>query len=113
MPPPSIVIVGGVLSSLTVSGAAARLRPALLVQEPLKVVPSVSVVWTWSAVHVTGPLTVSSPLVRIVTSLVYQPFAPNVPATTASAAVGGGLSSLTGSGVACAVRPALLVQEPL
>ena len=40
-----------------------------------------------------GLLTVSVPEVLTVTSLVYQPFAPGVPAVTASAAVGGVLSS--------------------
>src|SRR5262249_58650167 len=101
--PLSIAIVGGVLSSLTVSDEAGALRPARLVQEPLKTVPSVSVVWDWSAVQVTGPLRESSPVVRRVTSLVYQPLAPSVPETTASVAVGGGLSSFTVSGAAWVV----------
>src|SRR5262245_7830069 len=111
--PLSIAIVGGVLSSLTVSDEAAALRPARLVQEPLKTVPSVSVVWNWSAVQLTGPLRVSSPVVRTVTSLVYQPVGLSVPVTTARVAVGGVLSSFTVSGAAWVVRPALFVQDPL
>src|SRR6266487_289866 len=39
------VALGPVLSSLTVSGAALVLRPASLVQEPLKIAPVASVVW--------------------------------------------------------------------
>ena len=41
--------------------------------------PVVSVVCDWFGVQVTGPLTVSVPVVSTVTSLVYQPLAPAVP----------------------------------
>src|SRR5262245_4053913 len=39
------VAVGGVLSSLTVRGAASPVSPAALVQEPLNTAPAVSTVW--------------------------------------------------------------------
>src|SRR6266567_4227412 len=88
------VAVGPVLSSLTISGAALVVRPASFVQEPLNGALVVSVVWDWSAVQVVGLLTVSLPEVCTVTSLVYQPFVPGVPAVTDRAAVGGVLSNL-------------------
>ena len=59
---------GADLSSLTFNEAVSVERPASLVQEPLKSVPEVSVVWNWSAVQVT-PLMVSTPYVWTVTSL--------------------------------------------
>src|SRR5688572_32516945 len=101
-PPPSVpavaasAAVGPVLSSFTVSGAAFVLRPASFVQEPLNSCPVVSVVCDWSAVHVTGLEIESVPSVSTVTSLVYQPFDPSVPAVTASAAVGPVLSGWKG-----------------
>ena len=49
----------------------------------------VSAVWNWSAVQMVGLLSVSLPDVCTVTSLVYQPFEPSVPAVTARIAVGG------------------------
>ena len=88
------VAVGGVLSSLTVSGAAFVVRPALLVQEPLKTAPAVSVVWDWSPVQTTGLLIESVPVVLIVTSLVYQPLSPSVPAAARATPAGPVLSSL-------------------
>jgi hypothetical protein len=87
--------VGGVLSSLTVRGVALVIKPALLVHEPLKVTPVVSVFWNWSAVQTTGLLIESVPLVWLVTSEVYQPLAPGVPAETDNIAVGPVLSIFT------------------
>ena len=89
------LIVGAVLSMLTVRGDALVERPAWLAQEPLKTVPAVSVVWNWSAEQMAGPLIESLPLVETVTSLVYQPPRPRVPAVTAREALGPVLSSLT------------------
>ncbi len=62
------------------SGAALVVRPASFVQEPLNTCPAVSVVCDWSAVHVTGLEIESVPSVSTVTSLVYQPLSPSVPA---------------------------------
>src|SRR5262245_15434660 len=104
---------GPVLSTFTVRGSASVARPAALVQEPLKTAPAVSSVWCWSGVQVTGPLMASSPVVETVTSLVYQPLEPGVPAVTARAAEGPVLSTFTVSGSALVLRPAALVQEPL
>ena len=60
-----------------------------------------------------GLLTVSVPEVLTVTSLVYQPFAPGVPAVTASAAVGGVLSNIKDELATGALGlPALSVQIP-
>jgi len=56
-------IPGFVLSSLMVKGVAFVVSPALLVQEPLKTVPAVSVVWDWLAVQMTGLLADSVPVV--------------------------------------------------
>src|SRR5437764_1210079 len=106
------VTVGAVLSSLTVRAVALVVKPALLVQVPLKVVPAVSAVCDWSAVHVTGLLMLSVPVVLTVTLLMYQPFVPAVPAVTARAAEGAVLSSLMVSGGALVVTPPL-TQEPL
>ena len=78
---------GAVLSSLTVTGVASVVIPASFVHEPVKSSPVVSSVCCCSAVQVTGPLIASVPLVAIVTSLVRQPFAPRVPAVTASVQV--------------------------
>ena len=89
------------------------ISPALLVQEPLNSCPVVSFVCDCFAVQVTGPLIVSAPLVSTVTLLVYQPFAPSVPAVTVSAADGPVLSSLTVNGAASVLRPASLVHDPV
>ena len=56
-------ITGFVLSSLMVRGVAFVVSPALLVHDPLKTVPAVSVVWDWLAVQVTGLLADSVPVV--------------------------------------------------
>src|SRR5439155_290947 len=103
---------GPVLSSLVVSGSASVARPASFVHEPWNVVPVVSVVWCWSAVHVIGPLIASAPVAPMMTSDVYQPLAPGVPAVTASAALGPDLSSFTVIGAASVESPAALVHEP-
>ena len=91
---------GPVLSSFNVSGAALVGSPAAFVQEPLNTCPAVSAVCCSSAVHVVGLLMPSEPSVSTVTSLVYQPLEPSVPAVTASAADGPVLSSFTVSEVA-------------
>ena len=104
---------GPVLSSFTVNGAASALRPALFVHEPLKCDRPSRSSGAGPTVQVTGPLIVSVPLVATVTLLVYQPFAPAVPAVTASTADGPVLSSLTVNGAALELKPALLVQDPL
>src|SRR5438067_1806191 len=106
------VAAGPVLSSLTFSATAFVVRPASLVQEPWNKVPAVSAAWSWLAVQVVGLLTLSVPVVLIVTSLVYQPFAPAVPAVTARLAEGPVLSIFRDKAVAFVVRPASLVQEP-
>ena len=90
---------GAVLSSLIVSGAASVLRPASLVQEPVKSSPVVSSVWAWSTVHTTGSLMLSVPFVLTATLLVYHPFAPSVPVAV-SVAEGAVLSSFTVNGSA-------------
>jgi hypothetical protein len=64
---------------LTVRVGALVDRPAAFVQLPEKFWPAVSVVRVWGAVHVTGLLIVSAPLVATVTSLTYQPLVPRVP----------------------------------
>jgi hypothetical protein len=105
--------VGPVLSNLIVSGAALALRPASLVHEPLKTTPVVSVAWNWSAVQFNGVLTSSMPDVWTVTSVVYQPFVPDVPAVTAKAtAVGGVESNLNPNGASLLELPASSVQCP-
>src|SRR5512132_3101225 len=76
---PSSLIVGAVASSFTVTGAASVVNLASLVHDPLNVVPVVSLVCCWSAVHTTGVLIVSEPDVEIVTSPVNQPALPTVP----------------------------------
>ena len=86
--------VGPLLSSLTVNEAALVVKPASFIHEPLKTAPVVSAVWNWSVVQVTGLLIESLPDVETVTSLVYQPFKPAVPAVTAKAAEGPVLSIL-------------------
>src|SRR5437660_841673 len=103
--------VGGVSSSFTVSGSACGVEPASLVHAPLKSVPVVSSVWCWSAVHATGLLIVSAPVVWMVTSEVYQPCAPSVPAAAGSAAGGAALSTLEIGGASVG-RPASAVGEP-
>ena len=85
--------VGAVVSRLTVSGAAFVVRPAAFVQEPLKVVPLLSVESVCRAVQVTGVLMESVPVVVMVTLLVYQPLLPSVP-DGVSTAVGPVLSIL-------------------
>ena len=77
------------MSSFTVNGAALVLRPAWLVQDALNTVTrGLGCLCTGPTVQVTGPLTESAPLVATVTSLVYQPFVPAVPAVTVSIADG-------------------------
>ena len=106
--------VGPVLSSLIVSGAAFVVSPASLVQEPLKVWPAVSAVCDWSFVQVSGLLTSSAPDVCTVTSLVYQPFAPAVPAVTDKAtAVGAVASNLKLKATGVLMLPALSVHVPV
>src|SRR6185369_5830848 len=61
--------------------------------EPLNTCPAVSVVWNWSTLQVGGPLTNSVPEVWTVTSLVYHPFAPAVPAVTDKATAVGAVAS--------------------
>src|SRR5215467_2738490 len=105
---------GAVLSSFTMRAGACVVRPASFVHDPCRSLPVVSVPWMESAVHVTGVATVSVPVVRTVTSLVYQPLVPGVPEITAEATpVGPVLSSFTVSGVAYPVRPAPFLQLPL
>ena len=104
------IAVGPVLSTFMVNGAALVTSPALFVQEPLNTVPVVSVVWNWFAIQVTEPLMVSVPLVWMVTSLVYHPLLPSVPAITASVAVGPVLSILMVTEDELE-RPALFVAE--
>src|SRR3954471_15396798 len=99
---------GPVLSSFTVSAPAGVVRPAPFVQDASNVWPLVSAVWYWSDVQCTLPLTGSEPDVWTVTSLVYQPFAPSVPAVTAIAADGPDLSNLTVTGAAFVASPAWL-----
>jgi hypothetical protein len=65
---------GPVLSTLTVTAFVAVDKPAALVQEALNVAPDVSVVWLCGAVHVTPPLTASTPPAAKVTFEVYQSF---------------------------------------
>ena len=65
---------------------AAVVRFASFVHEPENCWPVVSVLCTWSAVHVTGALTLSDPVVRTVTGLTYQTLEPRVPSTTESVA---------------------------
>src|SRR3954452_280521 len=104
---------GPVLSSFTVSVDASAVRPASFVHDPWKSVPVVSEVWYWSPSQLTGPLIESPPVLRTVTSLVYQPFAPAVPAVTPRLADGPDLSNLTLKGDAPVVRPASFVHDPL
>ena len=104
------VVIGPVLSTFMVKGEALVANPALLVQEPLKTAPAVSVVWNWFAVQVTGLLIVSVPLVWMVTSLVYQPLLPSVPEIIERLAVGPVLSILIVT-EAEPERPALFVAE--
>jgi hypothetical protein len=87
-------------------------RPAALVQEPLKVAPVVSVVCVWLPVQVTGVLSVSVPDVAMVILLVYQPFEPSVPAAE-STAVGPDLSILIPVRVLEAVFPARSAHVPV
>src|SRR5262245_44678272 len=68
---------------------------------------------TWSIVHVTIPLTGSVPLVRTVTSEVYQSLSPRSPAVTESSTVGADLSILIVNAWPWVVRPAPFVQLPL
>src|SRR6476646_2452100 len=103
--------VGPVLSSLTGSSKALAVRPASFVHEPLNTCPAVSVVWNWSTLQVGGPLTNSVPEVWTVTSLVYHPFAPAVPAVTDKAtAVGAVASYLKLKAMSPLELPALSVQ---
>ena len=60
----------------------------------------------------TGLLTVSVPLVDMVTSVTYQPLLPSVPAVTAKLAEGGLISRLIVRVGAFVVRPAAFVQLP-
>ena len=63
--------------------------------------------------QLTGPLIVSLPEACTVTSLMYQPCAPSVPALTARLAVGPVLSNLTVREAFAPVFPALSVQWPV
>jgi hypothetical protein len=82
------------LSSLTIRGEALALSPAALVQDPFIVVPEVGVVMICGGVQLTGPLIESVPAVETVTSLMYQPWSPEVPEVMERAAVGGVVSRL-------------------
>jgi hypothetical protein len=106
------ITIGPVASRRTVMGAVLALNAAALVQEPVKTMPVVSVVWNWSGVQTTGALSVSEPDIEIVTSPMYQPLDPGVP-LEAMAAVGGVLSMLIPAWVLDAVLPALSAQVPL
>jgi hypothetical protein len=86
------------------------MRPAWLVQEPLKAVPVVSAVWNWS-VQVIGPLVDSAPLVWTVTLLVNQLLAPSVPPVTERLTTGAVLS-IDRDRCGIGDGPAPLVQEP-
>src|SRR5258706_13146401 len=87
--------VGGVLSSLTLIGAALVVRPAAFVQDPLKACPAVSVVCCCGSVHFVGSLILSDPVGVTVTLVMYHPVVPSVPVENARAARGPDLSSLT------------------
>src|SRR5947209_7002834 len=89
----SVTFVGAVLSSLKVRDASSVCRPASLVQVPPADWLALSVEKTCGAVHTTGVLIVSAPVVSTVTSLIYQLLLPSVPLVIAPDAEGAVLSS--------------------
>jgi hypothetical protein len=91
-------------------GAALVVRPAALVQKPLKVVPVESVFITWFPEQETGVL-MSVPLETMVTFPVYQPFHPSEPLRV-MIAFGGVLSMLIPVCVLETVFPARSAQVP-
>src|SRR2546422_2084212 len=91
------MIVGFVLSTCTLNVLLASLTfPALSVAVcAVEETEAPSVLSTWSAGQLATPLVASAQVKCTVTSVVYQPFAPTVPALTAATAVGFVLSIFT------------------